>query len=42
MKDTAIEELWALMFTRWETEFSDAEGDALSEWADIYDGVEDS
>lgn len=36
-----MKEAWDILFTHWETEFSDAEGDALSEWADIYDGVED-
>ena len=40
--DDAMREAWDILFTRWETEFSDEEGDALSEWADIYDGVEDS
>ena len=39
--DDAMKEAWDILFTRWEAEFSDAEGDALSEWADIYDGVED-
>ena len=39
--DDAMREAWDILFTRWETEFSDEEGDALSEWADIYDGVED-
>ena len=34
-----MKEAWDILFTR--REFSDAEGDALSEWADIYDGVED-
>lgn len=39
MKDIAMEELWALMFARWEREL-DPEGEALSEWAAIYDGTE--
>ena len=37
--DDAIKEAGDILFTRWKTEFSDAEGDALSEWAGIYDGV---